>query len=162
VPRKKRLELLLTCWKALPAFSRLRLVTSFERGKLQILELRASPAEIFNKDWVENEPAIGIALRSVVIAPPAFEEAHVGIAAVGLHALARRYQRGTDRAVLFDLLGLATRVPQIVRTDGEYTIETQDGGGWVGSFDAQRDNTLVVSTYLSDQQLQSKAHRQRR
>src|SRR5712691_10811852 len=94
MPRHAALRSLAARWRALPAFGRLRLVTSFDSGKLQIVELCVVPCRIEAPTWDDDEPALAIKLTTVAIKPPEFEEKHLLIAGVGLHALARRFERG--------------------------------------------------------------------
>jgi hypothetical protein len=73
------------------------------------------------------------------------------IAGVGLHALARRYQRGADRtdtAVLGDLLPIATDYRAVARAKGEFSIPA-GGGSWIGAcgpFDA----VAIVRTFVEE------------
>jgi hypothetical protein len=162
MPRKARIELLSKCWQAMPSYGRLRIVYSHVGSKFSLAEFRAEPAEIYAENWHANEPAIGVSLRVITIDPPRFEENCIAMTAVGLHAVGRRYQCGPDKddkLVLNDLLSLALQVPQIVRTDGEFVVPV-NGGGWVGAF-REHDNMVLVSTFLSAQQLQTKAQRRR-
>jgi hypothetical protein len=97
-PRKAHLERLARRWRALPSLGRLRLATRFEDGRLHIAELRLVPSKIEAAGWDGGEPALAIALQSIKIEPPAYAEKGVLICGIGLHAIARRYERGADRA----------------------------------------------------------------
>lgn len=151
MPRHAELRRLAQQWRRLPSFGRLRLVISSDPGHLQILELRVTPSRIEADGWAEDEPALAIKLTTIAIKPPEFEEKHLLIAGIGLHALARRYQRGADRAdaaVLADLLPIATGYRATARAKGEFTIPA-GGGRWIGAV-GPFDAAALVRTYIED------------
>jgi hypothetical protein len=128
MPRKTRVAALAECWKAMPSYGRLRLVCNHTGNKFSLAEFRYEPAVIFSAGWAEDEPAIGVSIRMLTIEPPRFAEHCLALTAVGLHAVACRYQRGPnkdDKQVLSDMLTLAIQVPQIVQRD------ESDGGEFV-------------------------------
>jgi hypothetical protein len=139
MPRLALLRALPVAWRALPSFCRLRLVAGFDDAerKLQIAELHLAPSSIYGAWSGDDEPALAILLHTVAIAPPAFRETHTLIAAIGLHALARRVERGADRsdaAVLRDFHPLATAMPAGVKQGGEFAIPCPESGGrWLGA-----------------------------
>lgn len=137
-------------WKrGMPAFGRLRLVAGFEGGKLQVVELRTEPMAITAAGWSEDEPAIAVILKTLVIRPPEFEEKAIILAVAGLHALARRYQRSRERAddaVLRDLLPLARGAVNLARAGGgEFAIPIPAGGRWIGS---ATEGVVNVRTFI--------------
>jgi hypothetical protein len=153
MPRHSLLARLPVIYRAaLPTAGRLRLTASWENRKLQICELRAQGTAITGPDWQEDEPAVAIVLHALRIEPatkpPFYREYHQTLAALGLHSLARRYQRGskrTDEAVINDLRTLATACPPALANGGEFRIPVADDGVWVG---AVADRCLLVRTFL--------------
>jgi hypothetical protein len=147
----RMLHLAASRWRALPDLGRLRLVARLEAGKLDLAELRLVPSRIDAARWSEDEPALGVMLRTVAVAPPTFEEKALLIVGVGLHALARRYERGADRAdraVLADLLPIAVGYPALIRARGEFAVPVRGGGRWIGAVSAG-DAVALVRTFLS-------------
>ncbi len=132
--------------------ARLRLVSSFDpaTGRLQIAELRLSPSTITAPGWAEDEIALAISLRGIVIAPPDFRENHVAIAGIGLHALSRRFERGgrDPAGVLADLLALAEGWRDAIRGgSAEIEIPVPGGGRWIGARGPD-DAVAVVRTFI--------------
>src|SRR5437764_14911833 len=109
MPRQAHLAALHRRWRALPAFGRMRLTSKFDKGRLRITEMRVEPDRISLPGWDSGELALAIVLRMLTIRPPAFSQRMMPLAFIGLHALARRYERGAardDAAVLRDLAPL--------------------------------------------------------
>src|SRR5580704_5738571 len=64
--------------------------------------------------WTEREQTLALLARKIEIGSPGFAEANYRIGGVGLHALARRYERCADRSdheVLTDLAALVDGYP---------------------------------------------------
>ncbi len=137
-------------WRALPGFGRLRLFAEFDReAGLRIAELRVVPSRIKLAGWTEDEPAVAVELRSVVIRPPDFKDAKLTMATAGLHGLARRYQRDASRddaSVLRDLFALTRGVPRASLAGGEFAIPAAGGGRWIGS--ASDGGAVLVRTFV--------------
>jgi hypothetical protein len=151
MPRHAALRRLAARWRALPALGRLRCVIANDPGHLQIVELRVTPSRVVAAAWSEDEPALAIKLTTIAIKPPQFEEKHLLIAGVGLHALARRFQRGaprTDAGVLADLLPVATAYRAIARAKGEFAVPA-GGGRWIGAV-GPADAVALVRTYVEE------------
>lgn len=147
VARQVVLEMLGLAWRRRSPLGRLRLVVNYARPRLDIVDLRLADARVYG--WSgDDEPALAVVLHHVGIAPPApTRESVTMIAALGLHALARRFQRGADRsdaAVLADLVELALRAPDAVAAGGEFEVATPNGR-WVG---ATIDGYALVRTYV--------------
>jgi len=70
--------------------------------------------------------------------------------AYGLHALARRFERGSDRsvdAIIADLLGAAIHKPS--GESPEFRIPARGGGHWAGSYSEMEGKTAaMVRTFL--------------
>jgi hypothetical protein len=122
--------------------------------------LLLQPGRLLLPGWDGDELAVVLKLRVVTIEPPSFSDVSVCVAVVGLHAIARRYERGTgreDAAVRRDLLTLA---PGYVATfqdndeieDGDdFSIPAPAGGGfWIGaaSQSGGADPVLLVRTFV--------------
>lgn len=88
--------------------------------------------------WTDDELAVAIILCVVTMRTPGFfiDSGQV-LAAVALHGLSRRYERGDDRgdkAVLRDLTVFDRAWPQATRSGGEFEIPAPNGGGkWRGA-----------------------------
>ena len=104
-------------WLKLPEWGRLRPVahTNDRDGRLALGELRLIPFRTIMETWTEDELAIALALVSVAMAraPSTFNFDSQLLAIIGLHALARRFERGADPA---RSRGVAR--PAAGRTDG--------------------------------------------
>jgi hypothetical protein len=151
MPRHTALKRLANRLRTPPALCRLRAVARFDAGELRVVELWAKPARLEHDAWAEDELALALLVRSITIRPPEFVETNHRIAGLGLHALARRYQRAaprTDRAVLADLVPLAEGYPSAVAAGGEFEIATPGGGRWVGAV-APGSAVAIVRTFIS-------------
>jgi hypothetical protein len=148
MPRFDYLRDLAAKWRAQHDPGRLALLSQFDDGRLHIAELRISPAKMRFEAGFE-EPALSIGLHLVTMQPPRFREARAIIADVGLHALARRYQRAADHAdvaVLADLEALARAWRGVA---GEFRVPTPSGGEWIGAATTVRGGpVLAVRTFV--------------
>jgi hypothetical protein len=153
VPRHKVLQHIVTCWREYLNFGRLNLIAEFTGGKLDIVDLRVAPDEVTGAEWQggDPEPALSVLLYALNIAPAVFKETEAVLAVVGLHALARRYERGTDRsdtAVLADLIPLARQAPELMKRDGKFEVVLPDGSGrWLGLV---TDGKPFVRTFIGE------------
>jgi hypothetical protein len=103
-------------------------------GKLTLNELVLSDAQVSLPGWAAAEPAI--ALSMVVVTAPPFEEAGAVLAEVGLHALARRYERAppnADADVLRDIKAPARHYDFDAAGAAEFAVPTPCGGRWIGA-----------------------------
>jgi hypothetical protein len=94
----------------LPEWGRLRVATKIRGTHLQIVEIRLTPFRMTMANWIDEELAIAVVLSTVEMRLPAsFADSVQILAAVGLHALGRRYERGDrrDPAVLRDLIAFS-------------------------------------------------------
>lgn len=138
-------------WRRLPGVGRLRLFAEATAGGLDIVEFRLIPMKITAADWEDDEPALGVG--AIVVAARRLKplrERRVVLAAVGLHALARRYERGQrdDRSVLADLVALGRDV--VGGDNADVAVPTGGGGRWVCRRHA--DNSLIVRSFLAEGQ----------
>jgi hypothetical protein len=138
------LERLSRRWWALPTGNRFPSARHCcDAGRLEFGDLWLRPSSLLQPGWSDNEPAVLLSLRVIAIEPPSFSDESLIVATIGLHALARRYERGAgraDAAILRDLLAL---VPGYVATfqdndeieDGDdFAIPAPAGGGlWIGA-----------------------------
>jgi hypothetical protein len=141
-------------WKELPEWGRLRAVAStIDSDKLSIAELRIIPFRHRMAGWSQDELAVALGVIAVAMQRPSTFLIEVKLAAtLGLHALARRYERGADRrdlAVLRDVLPIALAAPAALRAGGEFEVGAGDGR-WIGSvMDCDRRSCLVVRTFVT-------------
>jgi hypothetical protein len=77
---------------------------------------------------------LSLVLRAVAIVPPHFREHELTLAVVGLHALARRFERDVpdDYGVISDFNPLGLAYPDAVRLAGEFRVPVA-GGIWRGA-----------------------------
>jgi hypothetical protein len=151
-PRDTALKRLGARLRSVPAFCRLRAAVDLSAGRLQVVELWVIPAKLEHESWDADEAALALAVRSLTIAPRDFAEKNTRIAGIGLHALARRYERvpdRSDRAVLADFLALAEGYPALIAAGGEFSIEVPSGGRWIGAI-APGTAVAVVRTFIGD------------
>jgi hypothetical protein len=106
--RRTLLARLPDTWRDLPEFGRLSL--RIDPGDpVRMFETRAFPFIVGRDEWDADELSIAVAVRrlAVRLSPKPAVDSNVAIVAViGLHGLARRYERGddiSDEAVLRDL-----------------------------------------------------------
>ena len=110
-PRVEQLAGLARQWRALvPEHGRLQLTIDHRRTRLTIAETRIGAANYWQEEWDSVEPGILLLHMRLHIAPHVFDADMVPLAAVSLHALARRYQKAWqvgDAAIFADLCSLA-------------------------------------------------------
>lgn len=100
-------------------------------------------------DWRgEAEPGLAVMLISASVVGSDMVIAATPVATVGLHCLARRFQRAsanrTDEATVLDEIGqLALRFPTIAPDGGEFAYQVP-GGRWCGHVVESCDNHVVV------------------
>jgi hypothetical protein len=154
IPTHDRLRRVAEEWRAMPAFGRLGLIANFVDGELKIAELRARPVRMRFTAWNDGEAelALAIAVTLVRVQPPAFREETKLLVDAGLHALARRFERGEDRseaAVLADLCTLAQACPDHIIARGEFKIAAA-GGFWLGAVTTVKGApVLAVRTFVA-------------
>jgi hypothetical protein len=150
MPRHDYLRRLVADWRALHDPGRLALLADFADG-MHLAELRISPTRMRFAGWHDEgtEAALSIGLHLVTCKPPKFREERAIVADVGLHALARRFQRASDHADAAVLADLAALAPKWRDTAGEFRIPAPSGGHWIGSVTAVRGApVLAVRTFV--------------
>jgi hypothetical protein len=151
--RHKNLVLLGERWQRLPPTGRLRCLSKYTTGKLELGELRLVPSVVRQSEWDEDSPSVTVILHTVTIQPPAFIEKKGECAILSLHCLSRFYQRGQYTKyddVLEAIYALTSSIPSTVQAgDGKFHIPVESGGAWVGSY-AKGDCALFASTFLAD------------
>jgi hypothetical protein len=123
-------------WHALPSTARLAFKFAQKGDDFQLVEIRATPANMRMADWVESELAIGIRLVEINFKRRVLDIKRRPLGDACLHALARRYERcvGADRsdaAVLGDLWALAEAFPAAALAGGDFRVPA-GSGAWVG------------------------------
>jgi hypothetical protein len=141
-------------WKRLPGKGRLRCLPAWLDGTVSIHDLRLAPATLNLKGWApdETEPGLMLVLRSFALRPgeQLFEERPLAI--LGLHAIARRFERGdrNEHQVIADTLPLGRAFPQQLRSgEVEFEIPAPSGGRWIGAMMQFAGRPiLTVRTYI--------------
>jgi hypothetical protein len=143
-------------WGRLPDWGRLRIASKIRnRTHLQLAESRLCPFRVVMPGWDDTELSVAIALTVIDLRTPDFYREHVQVlGAVGLHALARRFERGADRSdksVLRDLFTIGVAWPDAIRADsGEFEIAASSGK-WIGAVKSYEGKpTLAVRTFISE------------
>jgi hypothetical protein len=166
--RDGQLRALAKAWEALASPFRVAFETGIDRRgrKGFITEVTACPASLeFVDEW--NEQALSLlvfrfeAPATKLFAKPGDRRSHAMwmMATIGLHALARRYQRGGDRshaAIVRDLSALTNAAHRDYATGKPFRIEA-GRGAWSGLVDGvtltdhEESSTIqfVVRTFLS-------------
>jgi hypothetical protein len=137
-------------WRALPMLGRVRLVIRQDATNLQITEIRLKPVRLTSAQWVVDEPGAAVALRAIRIEPgEPLREENLLMCTVGLHALARRFERAEreDGAVLRDLREIGLGWPRIMAKAGEFRIPLS-GGVWRGGVTGGPAKTMAVRTFV--------------
>jgi hypothetical protein len=104
-----------------------RIGLEIERSKraLIIAELRLTRSSYKDIRWSQPFPENSVSLMLCtcrLTTPAAFEIKRQAIATLGIHAIARRYQRGfdnTDRAILTDISELALNASQLLGANSQ-------------------------------------------
>lgn len=120
-------------WSALPgAGARLGHISKSKPARLRIAELRLFPARLRMDHWPPDADELSLSLACITLGMEGSRiiTDHTLLADVGLHALARRYERGRgrhDEAVLGDVALLAGAYERVVAQGGAFAV-----GGWRG------------------------------
>jgi hypothetical protein len=100
--------------------------------------------------WSDPEPAISVSLVHYTLqltTPAACAYRREPLALIGIHALARRYQRGidnTDLAIIADISALEMHVPRLISADNPINADDPAfslscaSGVWVGAVETVR------------------------
>jgi hypothetical protein len=116
-------------------------------GRLVINEMRLVATRISTPEWDGgDEPALSIEMIAIGTHPLTIGREL--IADIGLHALARRYERSRpndDGSVILDLAPLGCRWASTVKQGGEFAIAAARGGGhWKGVLSRVEGRLLPV------------------
>jgi len=160
-------------WQAMPGYFRLHIgVTRPKPARAEIFEIRLSPTTLWNDDWPNEDGEMNLAIVNTIVAlgrdgqryatPIAYVASHI----VSRHALARRYQRGSewdDAAVLRDISALMQVQPDKALDGQPCDIPTQ-GGEWRGAHLVMADRArpapiVALRTWLANDQLIRRADR---
>jgi hypothetical protein len=123
-------------------------------GALVMNELRVTATTIKREDWGDGDEG-ALSVQMVAVSTHPFRIQQSLIADIGLHALARRYQRGwtaDDGSVLIDLAPLGIGWAKTVKAGGTFRVAAPLGQGeWIGVVSEVRDRdlpVLLVRTYV--------------
>jgi hypothetical protein len=147
--REQHIRKLSRQWGGLSALSRLRGHARQEGIEaLHLGEITCRPEQLSRPEWSETELGLIFTLRSILVKPgEPLDDHRWDIATVGLHALARRYERkgeASDSRILYELFdAVSLRWPEhLAERPGSLDLE-----GWL----VERggiDRTLNARTYL--------------
>src|SRR3984885_14419177 len=136
-----------------PAFGRLAMEVDGENLRAPcFIELRVVCGVFHCAIWPDDgqEPGVLVGWHAVEFDQGSVVSRFVSLAAVSLHALARRYQRGRDTSetsIFADLAGLADDFRQVV-TLPRFAVAVP-GGTWVGEpMNTGEATVLAVRTYF--------------
>jgi hypothetical protein len=135
-------------WRELmPEQGRLDLAVETGRNRLNLVELRASAGNLQLAQW-QGGMEIAVVVQSIELAaaPGVLHVETKVLAAVGLHGLARRYQRGGNRsaaAIYADLMLLGRAHAELARAGGAFSVPTM-GGKWAGAVFRFQDGEAVA------------------
>jgi hypothetical protein len=122
----------------LPENGRLALthVMNKRKGKLIVCDIRVVAGTFRHLDWADEsfEESLSLVIIDSRFGPGTVRIKNMAIAAISLHAIARRYQRSfnhRDKSVLKDLSSLALNANKLLENDGDFRCETGDGA-WIG------------------------------
>jgi hypothetical protein len=136
-------------WFEMPDRGRLQCIATFEKRKLKLAELRVVAGTIVSSAWADGADEPGLALRSTVIVRSARggrRESQI-LAHVGLHGIARHFQRAWDvgeEALFRDIKSLSDWYPETVTKGGEFAIPTHEGGAWMGRVISGGEGSIPV------------------
>jgi hypothetical protein len=132
--------------RTIPVEGRIGLEIERSKRALIISEFRLTRASYEDNRWSQPFPQNSICLMLCTLrltTPAAFECTRRAIAALGIHAIARRYQRGfdnTDRAIQTDISELALNGTPLLSLGAEsqtFAIPCHSGQ-WVGATETVR------------------------
>jgi hypothetical protein len=132
-------------WRqTIPDEGRIGLEVERGKGSLIISEFRLSRASYEDIRWSQPFPQNSVCLMLCTFrlaTPAAFECKRLAIAALGIHALARRYQRGfdnTDHAIKTDISDLALNFSRLLGAESQTFAIPCHSGQWVGAIETVR------------------------
>jgi hypothetical protein len=132
-------------WRqTIPDEGRIRLEITRSKRALVITEFRLTRSSYEDIRWSHPFPEASVGLMLCTFrltTPAAFECKRLAIATLGIHAIARRYQRGfnnTDRAIQTDILELAINASRLLDADSETFAIPCPSGRWVGAIEIVR------------------------
>jgi hypothetical protein len=156
--RRSRVALvrLFHAWRKLPAAGRLGPLTiTLDTTGLRIEEIRlyAGQIALSRRSWQDHEDVIDIRRVRLGLTSTGYVSDVLLLASVGLHALARRVQRGSLpglTSILSDLQTLAESYHRILQGPNAFRIEAPSGGAWIGVVMRSPDDRpqLTVRTFL--------------
>ena len=141
VPRTDTLASIARAWRVqVPAFGRASQEITLERKSLSIVEVRTCPQHYRAATWKDDalEPGLIVVRVSLAIAPhEKLSLAMHTLAAISLHGLGRRYQRGadtSDAAIIADIRALAAAHERLVKLPEDTRFDVAlPGGRWLGT-----------------------------
>ena len=135
-------------WRGLPAFGQIRCTVNVGDRRAPTFDcVRLAPAQYTGLDWNGGIEAgvVAVLFCASVRGATMTLRAHT-VAAVSLHCLARRFQRGprcTDDDVIAEIGVLALKFPTLADS-GEFEVAVETGC-WIGHVIETADRQVVVS-----------------
>jgi len=151
--RKVDLVRLFHGWKKLPASGRLGALTiTLDADQVKISELRLYPGRIIRPRWQDCEDTLDVRQVRIALTTGGCAGEAVTLASVGLHALARRCERGSSGGlspILADLQTLGAAYQRVLQGPNIFRVAVP-GGEWVGIVLAGPDSRpqLTVRTFI--------------
>ena len=146
-------------WKKLPSAGRLGALTiALEARGLELEEVRLYPGVITQSRWGEaDEDTVDIRRVRFDLGLASYVGDVQTVVSVGLHALARRIERGTTAGlapILADLQTLAESYRRIIEGPNSFRIPVSSGGHWRGVIMRSPDGRpqLTVRTFVGERE----------
>jgi hypothetical protein len=138
-----------SAWRSLGGMGRVRCSTDItNRRRPEFSDVRIRPGIYRGLEWHgDYEPGLAVMLITASVSGADLVLSAWTIAVASLHAIARRYQRGsgtTDAKVLEEIGQLALGFPTIAPDGGDFTFPVS-GGLWCGHVVETRNNQVVLA-----------------
>lgn len=141
----------------LPTFGRIDIETRSSRVRLYVRELRAFARMEGFDEWAgASEPALVVMVVGVDLRRDHLDAKKAVLATIGLHALARRFQRGfdtSDEALFSEFRAIAAVANDIIDAREVFRIQVPDGV-WAGAVASvtdergERSHVVSIRTFI--------------
>lgn len=151
-PRVEGLRNVARAWDRLPALGRVISSAKVVGRRLSIIEFRARPLRMSLDFWRPGSDEITLEIfgRGIEVDLPrgVFKDTERCVVSVGIHALARRFERSLDRrdeSVLSDLVPLVVDGASILANGDEEEVRiVVESGSWRGNL-VNADGNLMIT-----------------
>ena len=146
--------------QTMPVEGRINLQSRRSKYGLEVEELRLVSATYEDVRWSNSNMTTSVVLMHGffnLTSPPAYSYRRSPIALIGIHAIARRYERAcdfSDEIILSEIARLAALAPHIIGSEGEKFSLDCPCGRWLGKVDTvgapggPSQNILHVQTFV--------------